>query len=148
MADAKLEAIFRNQMAAYADCDVDRLLDSFTSDCILRDMADPERPFIGKEAVRAFLEGYFATLRDVVVEVTSVAVADGVVIGELEVAAHYVGTPFSEDNYRPVQLRYCIAEEIRDGYVANERFYWDSQHLAQQLQYPATTATGTGPMIS
>jgi ketosteroid isomerase-like protein len=128
-----LENVFRCQMAAYAACDVEGLVDSFTEDCVLADMTDPDNPFIGKAAVRRFLVGYFATLRDVEVTVASVAVGDGVVIGELDVTADYIGEPFSEAHRRNVRLRYCVAEEIRDGHVAHERFYWDSNDFQRQL---------------
>jgi ketosteroid isomerase-like protein len=134
MTDASLENIFRNQMAAYAECDVEKLVESFTDDAVLVDMADPGKPFVGIEAVRGFLVDYFATLRDVVVDVTMVTTGDSSVIGELDVTASYVGEPFSEDNRQPIRLRYCVAEEIRDGHVASERFYWDSADFERQLQ--------------
>jgi ketosteroid isomerase-like protein len=133
MGDTALENVFRNQMAAYAACDVDTLVDSFTDDCVLVDMADPQHPFVGIEAVRGFLEDYFAPLRDVVVDVTMVATGSESVIGELDVSANFVGDPFSPDNPRPIRLRYCVAEEIRDGHVARERFYWDSSDFQRQL---------------
>lgn len=120
-------------MAAYAACDVEGLLASFAEDCVLTDMADPANPFVGKSAVEGFLVGYFATLRNVKVTVTHVAAGVDLVIGELDVTADYVGEPFSEDRCRAIRLRYCVAEEIRDGQVANERFYWDSGDFARQL---------------
>lgn len=138
MPDVSLEQVFRTQMAAYAASDVDGLVDSFTSDCVLTDMADPANPFIGKAAVRDFLVGYFATLRNVEVIVTDVAVGDGIVIGELDVTGDYIGAPFSQQHSRPVRLRYCVAEQIRDGHVARERFYWDSGDFARQLDSNAT----------
>jgi ketosteroid isomerase-like protein len=128
-----LETIFRTQMAAYADRDVEALVTTFTDDCVLVDMADVEHPFVGTDAVRGFLRDYFATLRDVVVDVTMVATGTDSVIGELDVTANYVGEPFTEQKPRPVRLRYCVAEEIRDGSVASERFYWDSADLERQL---------------
>lgn len=134
MTDAALENIFRNQMAAYAECDVEKLVESFTADAVLVDMADPQNPFVGIDAVRGFLVDYFATLRDVVVDVTMVATGENSVIGELDVTASYIGEPFSEDHRRPIRLRYCVAEEIRDGHVASERFYWDSADFQRQLQ--------------
>jgi ketosteroid isomerase-like protein len=133
MGDSALENVFRNQMAAYAACDIDALVASFTHDCELVDMADPQHPFIGIEAVRGFLVDYFSALREVVVEVTTVATGAGSVIGELDVTADFVDDPFSPDNPRPIRLRYCVAEEIRDGHVAKERFYWDSNDLQRQL---------------
>jgi len=137
MTDATLESIFRNQMAAYAACDIEKLVESFTDDCVLVDMADPENPFVGIDAIRGFLVDYFSTLRDVVVDVTMVAAGQDCVIGELDVTASYVGEPFSEDNRQPIRLRYCVAEEIRDGHVASERFYWDSNDFQRQLQVNA-----------
>jgi ketosteroid isomerase-like protein len=130
---ASTEAVFRTQMAAYAACDVEGLLASFTADCVLVDMADPANPFIGKDAVNGFLIGYFATLRNVAVDVTHVAAGEDLVIGELDVTADYVGAPFCEERPGAVRLRYCVAEEIRDGRVARERFYWDSGDFARQL---------------
>ncbi|MBM7417409.1 MULTISPECIES: nuclear transport factor 2 family protein [Nocardiaceae] len=128
-----LEAIFRTQMAAYADRDVEALVATFTEDCVLVDMADAEHPFVGTDAVRAFLRDYFATLRDVVVDVTMVTTGTDSVIGELDVTADYVGAPFSEEKPVAVRLRYCVAEEFRDGGVSRERFYWDSADLERQL---------------
>ncbi|MFV8054798.1 nuclear transport factor 2 family protein [Mycobacterium sp. 48b] len=134
MTDASLERIFRTQMAAYAECGVEKLVESFTDDCVLVDMADAENPFKGIDAIRGFLVGYFATMRDVVVDVTTVTTGHSSVIGELDVSASYIGEPFSEDNRKPIRLRYCVAEEIRDGHVASERFYWDSADFQRQLQ--------------
>src|ERR1041384_6792639 len=126
MSVTSMETVFRNQMAAYAACDVDALVKSFTEDCVLVDMAEPDKPYVGVDAVREFLVDYFASLQDVVVEVTRVTGGEDTVIGELDVTASYIGEPFSKANGRSIRLRYCVAEEIRDGHVARERFYWDS----------------------
>lgn len=136
MSEQTLEQLFRTQMASYANCDVNGLLDSFTDDCVLTDMADTANPFVGKAAVRRFLVEYFSTMREVDVVVTHVAVGDNLVIGELNVTADYVGHPFSEQDSRTVRLRYCVAEEFRDGQVANERFYWDTREFKCQLVLP------------
>ncbi|MBY6537705.1 nuclear transport factor 2 family protein [Rhodococcus sp. BP-349] len=133
MSENALETIFRTQMAAYADCDVEALIATFTDDCVLVDMADVDHPFVGTDAVRGFLVDYFAALRHVVVDVTMVATGTDSVIGELDVTANYVGAPFTEQTPRPIRLRYCVAEEIRDGGVSSERFYWDSADLERQL---------------
>jgi ketosteroid isomerase-like protein len=128
-----LKDIFDNQMAAYEAGDVDALLDSFSEDCVLQDMADPDNSYTGQAEIKEFLDDYFSTLIDATVGRTVAAAEGDTIVGELDVSATYVGEPFSRENAREVKLRYCVIERVRDGKVCFERFYWDSAALERQL---------------
>jgi uncharacterized protein (TIGR02246 family) len=131
--NARLRDVFENQMAAYAAGDAERLLTSFSDDCVLQDMADPDNMFAGKAAIKRFLDDYFSTFVDATVKRTVVAAEGDTIVGELEVDATYIAEPYSPDNGRKVALRYCVIEKIRDGRVCFERFYWDGAALERQL---------------
>jgi steroid delta-isomerase-like uncharacterized protein len=120
-------------MAAYGALDRDTLLTTFADDAVLRDMADPDNPFSGKDAIREFLDEYFAALTDVEVEIVSTVADAETVAGELEVNATYVGAPFSHGNGRKVVMRYCVVDTVHDGKVVYERFYWDRTEFERQL---------------
>lgn len=126
--------VFRKQMAAYGSCDVETLMTTFAEDCVLRDMADPEHPYEGREAVRGFLVDYFADLANVDVTIATITTNADTVIGELDVAADWVSTPSSSEASRRIRLRYAVADTIHDGLVTYERFYWDSDNLRKQLE--------------
>jgi uncharacterized protein (TIGR02246 family) len=128
-----LRDVFENQMDAYADGDAERLLASFSDDCVLQDMADPENPFTGKAEIKRFLDDYFSTFVDATVARTVVAAEGDTVVGELDVEATYVAAPYSRAAGRRVAIRYCVIEKVRDGRVCFERFYWDSAALDRQL---------------
>src|SRR4051812_3855852 len=141
-----LRQVFENQMAAYADGDVDRLLASFSDDCVLQDMADPDRAFTGKTEIRAFLDEYFATFVDASVIRTVVAAEGDTVVGELEVEATYIADPSAREQAPRIALRYCVIERVRHGRVCFERFYWDSAGLERQLHGHAQSTVHTeGP---
>lgn len=130
----QLEDTFRAAIDAYTAQDAEALLSLFSEDGVIQDMADPERSYEGKDALRAFLAEYFSALDDVEVELTSVAVGDDVVTGEVDVRANYVAAPFSVDVPRPVRLRYGVVDAFRGGKIVRERYYWDSSSLEKQLQ--------------
>lgn len=126
--------VFRKQMAAYGSCDVETLMTTFAEGCVLQDMADPDNPFEGREAVRGFLVDYFADLANVDVTITTVTKNENTVIGELDVAADWVSAPFSAENPRRIRFQYAVADTIENGLVTSERFYWDSETLRKQLE--------------
>jgi ketosteroid isomerase-like protein len=125
--------LFETQIAAYAALDTERLMATFTEDCVLQDMADPENPFVGTVAIRGFLDEYFSTLADVSVEITTVVANGDKVVGELEVKATYVGEPYSRADGREVIMRYCVIDTVRDSAICFERFYWDRAEFERQL---------------
>lgn len=126
--------VFRKQMSAYGDCDVETLMTTFAEGCVLRDMAEPEHPYEGRDAVRDFLVGYFADLANVDVTIKAVTANQDTVIGELDVTADWVSEPFSRENPRRIRLQYAVADTIENDLVTYERFYWDSEGLRQQLK--------------
>jgi uncharacterized protein (TIGR02246 family) len=128
-----LRDVFENQMDAYAAGDAARLLASFSDDCVLQDMADPDNTFTGKAQIKQFLDEYFTTFVDATVKRTVVAAEGDTVVGELDVEATYVAAPYSRGNGRRVAVRYCVIEKVREGEVCFERFYWDSAALHRQL---------------
>jgi ketosteroid isomerase-like protein len=131
--NSTLRDVFESQMAAYAAGDTERLLASFSDDCVLQDMADPDNTFSGNVAIKGFLDDYFSTLVDASVKRTVVAAEGDTIVGELEVEATYIAEPFSRENGRRVTIQYCVIEKVRDGHVCFERFYWDSAALDRQL---------------
>jgi steroid delta-isomerase-like uncharacterized protein len=136
LADPTREAligVFTTQMDAYAALNIDALLATFSEDCVLQDMADPDHPHRGIGEIRVFLEEYFAALDNVTVQVVTRATTADKIIGELEVNATYIAAPYSRDNGRRVVLRYVAIDTVRDGKICHERFYWDRAELERQL---------------
>jgi uncharacterized protein (TIGR02246 family) len=128
-----LRDVFESQMTAYAAGDMEQLLASFSDDCVLQDMAEPDNVFSGKAEIERFLDYYFSTFVNATVNRTVVAAEGDTVVGELDVEATYVAHPDSREGGRRVAIRYCVIERVRDGKVCFERFYWDSAALARQL---------------
>ena len=77
--------LFRAQMDAFGQMDVDQLLLSFAEAAVLQDMSAPDSPWSGKSEIRDFLRDYFSHLSDVRVNIKSVATGTDLVVAELEV---------------------------------------------------------------
>lgn len=102
--------------------DIKALLSTFAEDAILQDMADPGRLHHGRDEIRSFLQDYFSGLRDLSVEILTLATSGEKVVGEIEVLATYIAPPYSPEHARPVVLRYVVIDTVRGGLVHHERF--------------------------
>ena len=105
--------------AAWANRDADELMAFFTEDAVYHNV--PMDPLEGAEAIRAFLEGFFASSREVVFE-THLQVAGGnVVMNER--------TDFINSADGQMALPVCGVFELRDGRIARWSDYFDMGQL-------------------
>ena len=125
--------LFKAQMDAFGQRDVDQLLLSFAEAAVLQDMSAPDAPWSGKSEIREFLRDYFSHLTDVRVNIKSVATADDLVVAELEVEAGYAPNGSDDTDIYDVVMRYCVVEVFQGGKIVSERFYWDRAEFESQL---------------
>ena len=132
MSTANLQ-LFKAQMAAFGQMDIEGLMTSFDRDAVLQDMSAPESPWTGSEEIRRFLFDYFSHLSKVHVNIASVATSDDRVFAELEVKAGYAPDASSASNVHDVLMRYCVVETFSQGKIVHERFYWDRAEFESQF---------------
>lgn len=125
--------LFKTQMEAFGQMDVDQLLLSFSETAVLQDMSDPDSPWSGKQRIRDFLRDYFSHLTDVQVNINSVATGEELVVAELEVQAQYAPDASDRSAIYDVVMRYCVVEVFQSGKIVSERFYWDRAGFESQL---------------
>ncbi len=104
---------------AWANGDADELMAYFTEDAVYHNV--PMDPLEGAEAIRAFLEGFFATSGGVVFE-THLQVASGNVV--MNERTDYINTADGQ-----LALPVCGVFEIRDGRIARWSDYFDMGKL-------------------
>lgn len=131
MNDTNLQ-LFKTQMAAFGQMDVDALLTSFDDEAVLQDMSDPESPWVGIAEIRSFLTDYFSHLSDVRVTIASAATSSDRVFAELEVNAEYAPDPAAPE-FHDIVMRYCVVEKFNEGRIVHERFYWDRAEFESQF---------------
>jgi ketosteroid isomerase-like protein len=123
----ELKSFFKNQIAVFSTGDVNRLLELYSAEAILRDMTEPASPFVGKASIGDFLHDYFADLTDLRPRLRSLLTGPQSVGGELELTAVLSGDADRRSESRTVTYRYFVIESIDDdGLISEERFYWDS----------------------
>ncbi len=101
--------------AAWANGDADELMAYFTEDAVYHNV--PMDPLEGVEAIRAFLEGFFASSGGVVFETHLQVAADNVVMNER------TDTINTADG--SLDLPVCGVFEVRDGRIARWSDYFD-----------------------
>jgi uncharacterized protein (TIGR02246 family) len=122
------------QMAAFDDGDVDRLVALFADDGVLVDMHDPGTQIRGKDAYRAYLVEAFGPFRDISTETTAIIEDGNTIVIETTVRGTFLAEPEVEDGPRAdVVLHYCLVERIEDGLVQEEHLYADSAELTRQI---------------
>ena len=117
------EAVFRNQMAALAARDVDRVVAHFSPDCRLIDMATPEEPYVGAAGLRDFLIDYFGTWEVHDVSITNLLTTGSKVAAEVEITVSPVGAAAVE--VPRTVIRSSLFDEIVNGLIVCERAYRD-----------------------
>ncbi|MGO4246363.1 nuclear transport factor 2 family protein [Paenarthrobacter sp. RAF54_2] len=132
MNDTNLQ-LFKTQMAAYGQMDIDMLMTSFDDKAVLQDMSEPDSLWVGSSEIRRFLTEYFAHLSEVQVTIASVATSSNRVFAELEVNAKYSPDAGSPSDIHDVVMRYCVVETFSQGRIVHERFYWDRSEFESQL---------------
>ncbi|ANS31894.1 hypothetical protein R1CP_36440 (plasmid) [Rhodococcus opacus] len=132
MTNQSLEDIFKSQAhAGLVKRDIDAFLAHFASDCVLRDMSEPQ-PRIGHDALREWVTGYLEAMTDTEVEYLTVFSNAEFVLGEFVIRGLYRGDGAAPRGTR-VALHYCVIDQIRDGLVQCETVYGVPQELDQQL---------------
>ena len=106
--------------AAWANGDADELMAYFTDDAVYHNV--PMDPLEGAEAIRAFLEGFFATSGGIVFETHNQAANGNVVLNER--------TDCINSGDGKLALPVCGVFEVRDGSIARWSDYFDMGQFA------------------
>lgn len=126
--------VYEEQLEAFDDQDVERLVSLWAEDGILIDMHAPDTEMRGKDAYREYLTQSFGHLADISSTTISVAIDGNLIAAETEVRATFQAEPGAADGAKTdVVLHYCLVEVIEDGLVRSEHVYSDSAELARQL---------------
>lgn len=126
------EDIFRAQVhAGLVDRDVESFVALFSDDCVVQDIAEgvPRR---GLRELRDWIASYHAVMTNTNVEYLTVASDASRIVGEFVLRGVYRGHGAAAGG-TPVELHYCVVDEVRDGLVAVETVYWAPQELDRQL---------------
>lgn len=131
---ASLIQVLKHQIDAFTTLDADKMIGTFAKEgAVLQDMADPDHPYEGREAIHGFLADYFSKVRNASATIVTATTNDDTVVGELEMRFTWVAEPFTAENGRDIMLRYVVYDTVRDGEIAHERFYWNPGELEAQL---------------
>jgi limonene-1,2-epoxide hydrolase len=115
--------VVRRFCAAWADGDVDALLDYFTDDAVYHNI--PIAPVVGKEAIRTTIEGFATGVDKIEFRVDAIA-ADGDTVLTERVDAFVTPTV-------TIELPVMGTFEVRDGRIAAWRDYFDLNQFMSQL---------------
>ena len=116
--------VVRRFCAAWADGDVEALLEYFTDDAVYHNI--PIAPVTGRDAIRTTIEGFAAGVEKIEFRVDNIA-ADGDVV--LTERVDVFTTPAAT-----IELPVMGTFEIRDGKIAAWRDYFDMNQFMSQLQ--------------
>lgn len=119
----RLENIFRAQVhAGLVDRDVETFVALFSDDCVVQDIAEgmPKR---GLRELRDWIVSYHAVMTNTKIEYLTIASSGSRVVGEFILRGVYLGQGAAAGG-TPVELHYCVVDEVRNGLVAVETVYW------------------------
>lgn len=126
------EDLFRNQVeTGLVSRDVDAFVALFSTECIVRDIAETE-PVVGHEGLRNWIASYHSMMSETEVEYLTIATDDTRVVGEFVVRGRYHGDGSAAAG-TPVELHYCVVDELENGLVSAETVYWAPNELDRQL---------------
>ncbi|MCA1603214.1 MAG: ester cyclase [Acidobacteria bacterium] len=125
--------------AAWTNHDIEKLASLFTEDCIYEDvtLGVVNR---GKQELRAFAEGVFATMPDFRLELTSRFVADKWAAMEWVMSGTPVAdaSPFAATGKSFSAVRAVTIIELEGGKIRRNSDYWDGVMVMRQMgQLPA-----------
>ena len=136
MDDHDIEAVLARHVAAENAHDLDATLDTLHPDCVFEDVA-LGKVYRGHEGAAAYYRSWwdafglqFRRGDDGALHVT----ADGQAVAEGHFHGRHVGTFLGiAPTGRPIDFRFVVVVTFRDGRMAGERFYYDSETLRRQL---------------
>jgi limonene-1,2-epoxide hydrolase len=120
--DSPVEVV-RRFCAAWAEGDLDAIVDAFTEDAVYHNM--PLDPVVGPEAIRAFIEGFLGGIESVEFRVRNIAAERDTVLTERVDVFQAPG--------RRIELPVMGTFELRDGRIAAWRDYFDLQSFMDGL---------------
>jgi limonene-1,2-epoxide hydrolase len=115
--------VVRRFCAAWADGDLDALLDYFTDDAVYHNI--PIDPVTGREAIRTMVTGFTAGVDKVEFRVDHIAATGNVVLTER--------VDFFHTGERTIALPVMGTFEVVDGKIAKWRDYFDLNQFMSQL---------------
>jgi limonene-1,2-epoxide hydrolase len=115
--------LVRRFCAAWADGDLDALIEFFTDDAIYHNI--PVDPVTGRDAIRATIAGFTAGVEKIEFRVENIAAAGNVVLTE-RIDVFNTGD-------RSIALPVMGTFEVADGRIAKWRDYFDLNQFMSQL---------------
>ncbi len=122
---AELEALNRQ--------DVEGVLAFYTDDVVFDDVSLPE-PLRGKDAMREFMQGFYAAFPDLRVELRALFGEENVVAAEYDLTGTHRG---QLEGHPPTgkafRVKAVSVYEYNGRLFTREAFYWDSASMLRQL---------------
>ena len=139
MSTTNLVQVLEAWAAAWSDHDAEKLLSLFTEDCVYEDVTFGVVNR-GKQELRAFAEGVFATVPDFRLELTSRFVAEGWAVMEWVMSGTPTADapPFTATGKGFSAVRAVTIIELEGGKIRRNSDYWDGVTVMKQTgQLPA-----------
>jgi uncharacterized protein YbjT (DUF2867 family)/ketosteroid isomerase-like protein len=133
------EALFRRLILAWANNELDELMDCFADDLVYVDMPFPDHPVRGKAAFREHVRAYNALFvgGQVELELTTLVANSTNVVGELFCRAEYIG-PGAPEGGLLVSWTATLVDTVVDGKVVSEHVYFDPTTFDKAVQQAGT----------
>ena len=123
-----------------------RMLDHYEDDIVWRNIAMGE-VYDGKEAVRGFLEGLFAALPDLELDVTLRLPRGRYVAEEYVIRGTHLGTMFGlPPTGRRLEIECMSMVELRNGRLKEDHFYFDAASAMRQMGLMPGVEAATRPV--
>ena len=120
------------------------MLEHYEDDIVWHNIAMGE-VYDGKEAVRGFLEGLYAALPDLELDVTLRVPRGRYVAEEYVIRGTHLGTMFGlPATGRRLELRCMSMVELRNGRLKEDHFYFDAASAMQQMGLMPSVEAASG----
>jgi steroid delta-isomerase-like uncharacterized protein len=119
---------------AWSRQDVPSFLSLFADDARYCDVA-LDKVFHGREAIKTFFEGTFATFPDFKIKVGRSAVTTEAAAGEWIMSGTFLGESFGEPpTGKSFRVQGCCFMRLVDGLIAEHKDYWNPAAFDRQVK--------------
>lgn len=133
MATSGMERVLDDWATAWSSHDTEKLLSRFTEDCVAEDVAFGI-VMRGKKELRAFADGFFASIPDFKIELTTGFLAGTLAGMEYVMSGTHKGDfPGMPTTGKRFSVRGVAILELQAGYIGRESIYWDAASVMRQV---------------
>lgn len=119
---------------AWSTQDVSLFLSLFADDAHYCDVA-LDKVFHGREAIKIFFEGTFATFPDFKMKIGRSAVTTEAAAGEWIMSGTFLGESFGEPpTGKSFRVHGCCFMKLRDGRIVEHKDYWNPATFDRQVR--------------